>query len=575
LRSVTSFPIAGADALLEGLTSSAPEGAVEAVLDWGGRVPRSFPLTLVHSEFIGQYPPGGAGWFDTYDLPSLRLPPWFGERLKERWAKERWEGLALLVRDLATPADEVIGAVDASGWEELPRSLLPTVFPFLLRPDVGPEEVFAFREALWRTLPEEGKGLFSEIGRAHHSFYWSTTDLWAWPSLSPHKLLRPSFLAFFLREEAWGLFADLDPKKAPLLSQEHVWPPLVPKLDRIVESLLQELAPQDGPPPVAHIAEDIYLPLALREGSVEENFHELLPLLKKGDIHLLEAVLMNPRLREEHLVSIWEAAPSWAKGGWEREGRGSFLWAFASHPSLGQERALEFFWNNLSTALPAALVLAGKIEEEKLREAVGQLGERPRAILMASIARFAVPLEEVSSKAWERLKVLGEGFANFPEALLASLPLDEEVFQRCAQNQGCAEAMAQNPHLSPERLNSLLEGIWGEDVRVKVIANPAFPPHLLPRALEEVDALSFEDVFRLHLALHRAVVSHGLSQGDALQAFMRTEQIKEGYLERISRSGRIDTETPLVSLLSEGAKRSLDPEGKGWIRQAILFLSME
>ena len=575
MRSVASFPIAGVDALLEGLTSSASEEAVEAVLDWGGRVPHSFPLTLVHSEFIGQYPPGRAGWFDTYDLPSLHLPPWLGERLKERWAKERWEGLALLVRDLATPADEVIGAVDASGWGELPKSLLPTVFPFLLRPDVGPEEVFAFREALWRTLPEEGKELFSKIERAHYSFYWPTTDLWAWPSLSPHKFLRPSFLAFFIREEAWDLFADLDPKKASLLSQEHVWPPLAPKLDHIVETLLQELAPQGGSPPAAHIAEDIYLPLALREGSVEENFHELLPLLKKGDIHLIEAVLMNPRLREEHLVSIWEVAPSWAKGGWEREGKGSFLWAFASHPSLGQERALELFWNNLSTALPAALVLTGKIEGEKLREALDRMDQRSRDILAQSVAKFAVPLEETSPQVWERLRVLGEDFTDFPKRLLASLPLDDEVFRRCAQRQRSAEAMAQNPRLSPERLRSLLEGIWKEDLQVSVVVNPAFPPHLLPRALEELDVPFFEDIFRLHLALHRAVVSHGLSQGDVLQAFMRMEQIKEGYLECASRSGRVDTEAPLVSLLSEGVKRSLDPEGKGWMRQAMLFLSME
>ncbi len=580
LRKVALLPVAGVDALLEGLTASASDEAVEAVLDWGGRIPRFLSPILAHHEFMGLYPPGSAGWFDAYDLPSLHLPPWLGGRLKEKWAKERWEGLALLVRDLATPASEVIGAVDASGWRELPESLLPVVVPFLLRPDVGPEEVFAFREALWRTLSEEGKELFSQIGGQLPSLYWPESPLWAWPGLPPHEFLRPSFLAFFLREEAWDFFADLDYKKARLLSREHVWPPLVCELDPTVEALLQELAPRKGPPraldsPEVDVAEDIYLPLALREGLVEESFHEILPLLKRGGIHLIEAVLMNPRLREEHLVSIWEAAPSWAKGGWEREGKASFLWAFASHPSLGEERALELFWNNLSTALPAALVLAGKIGEEKLREAFGRLGQRARDILVASVARFAVPIEEVSLQVWERLRVLGEDFADFPERLLASLPLDDEVFQRCAQRQRCAEAMARNPHLSPERLKSLLEGIWKEDLQVSAVTNPAFPPHLLPEALEKLSAPFFEDLFHLHLAFHRAVVSHGLSQGEAVQALMSMERIREEYLKRTDRSEMTSSQPSVLSLLSEGVRRSLDPEGKGWVERATLFLSME
>jgi hypothetical protein len=582
LRRVTSFPVAGADALLEGLTANASDEAVEAVLEWGGRIPRFLPPILAHQEFTGLYPPGSAGWFDAYDLPSLHLPPWLSERLKERWAKERWEGLALLMRDLATPADEVIGAVDASGWRELPKSLLPTVLPFLFRPDVGPEEVFAFRETLWRTLPEEGKELFGQIGGQLPSLYWPETSSWAWPGMSPHKFLRPSFLAFFLREEAWNSFADLDHEKAYslLFSREHIWPPLVPESDPIVEALLQELTPRKGPPraldfPEVDVAVDIYLPLALREGPVEENFDEILSLLKREGIHLIEAILMNPRLREEHLVSIWEVAPSWAKGGWEREGKASFLWTFASHPSLGQEKALELFWNNLSTALPAALLLTGRIEGEKLREALERMGQRARDILAQSVARFAIPLEEVSPRVWERLRILGEDFTDFPKRFLASLPLDDEVFQRCAQLQRSAEAMAQNPHLSPERLRSLLGSIWKEDLQVSVVANPAFPPHLLPEALEGLSASSFGDLFRLHLALHRAVVSHGLSQGDALQTLMRIERIKEEYAERTNRSQMTESEPLIVSLLSEGIKRSLDPEENGWVERVMLFLSME
>jgi hypothetical protein len=575
LRRAASFPIAGVDVLLEGLTASASEEAVEAVLDWGGRVSRHLPLPVAYDNLKGLYPPGSAGWFDVYDLSSLHLPPWLGERLKEKWAKERWEGLALLVRDLATPADEVVRAVDASGWEELPGGLLPTVLPFLLRPDVGPEEVFAFREALWRTLPEEGKELFGRIERELPSLYWPESDFWGWPGLPLHKFLRPSLLAFFLREEAWGFFADLNPKKASLLSQEHVWPPLIPKVDPVVEALLQELAPGRRTAPAVHVAEDIYLPLALREGPIEENFHELLPLLEKGDVRLIEAILGNPRLREEHLESVWKVSPSWAKGGWERKGEASFLWALASHPSLGQELALELFWNNLSTALPAALVLAGKIEGEELGRALGRMGQETKDRLTKSIARFDLPPEEVSPQVWERLRGFGDGFADFPKRLLAFLPLDEEVFQRCSQRQGCAESMAQNPHLSPERLNALLEGIWKEDLQVSAIANPAFPPHLLPKALEESSASFFEDLFRLYLAFHRAVVSHGLSQGEAVGALMRMEEIKEEHLKRIGHPETADSTPLLASLLSEWAKGPLDPERKGWVERATLFLSME
>jgi hypothetical protein len=71
------------------------------------------------------------------------------------------------------------------------------------------------------------------------------------------------------------------------------------------------------------------------------------------------------------------------------------------------------------------------------------------------------------------------------------------------------------------------------------------------------------------------VVSHGLSQGDALQALMRIERIKKEYAERTNRSQMTESEPLIVSLLSEGIKRSLDPEENGWVERAMLFLSME
>jgi hypothetical protein len=461
-------------------------------------------------------------------LSFLHLPPWVRKGIGGKR-----EGVVLLVRDLGTPANEVLDVVGSFPWGEEDPLLSSALRSFLARPDVTPKEVFALRARLWEALGENLGFYLEELAAAFLPSPWVGSLEGPFPNVN-------SF-ALFLEEKRADLLLDLHPQNLASVTLEDVWGPALvgisaPLCETIEEKLRYTytlLVAKSAPP------EELVLDRLLlwREA--------LLLWGTMGD--LFASLFSNPRLTEEDLLRLYQSAMREGLGelGGEKGGHSDrALKAFARHPSLGPETSLLLFTKALRTShdapeaeglmmTAAALLIAGKVDRKGVEEALALPHPfRNERRLLNEVEALLTP-EEASSGLLERLTPLLERNPDhpLPGAFLSGHPLEERFFRAHQDLPSVKRRIVQNPYLPPEVLREVLSGaepaLWAEASK-----NPLLPIELVLERLErlsEGERTPPNSFLRLVSTLQNALIADRLTGNEALSALVWVRDVLERH----------------------------------------------